>query len=75
MFDVQWARLHPDSGSWHAIQDESHRGVDPNAKPRPTYCGREAFGDLVDDLPAHVKGCESCDTILLRLLEKMAVIS
>ena len=55
--DIRWSKIQ----SWHAIQHESDAG-------HSTYCGREAHGEVVDDLPAE-KSCESCLRIVARLQE------
>jgi hypothetical protein len=75
MFDIRWARMHADSGSWHAIQNES-KVIEGASAPHPTYCSREADGPIVDDLKdTHSqKGCESCKSVVLRILEAEAVI-
>jgi hypothetical protein len=74
---IRWVRMHPTGDvSWHALQDESERGVDPEALPHPTYCHREADGPIVADLKdTHGEmGCESCKSVVLRLLEAMGTI-
>lgn len=66
--NIRWVKMHPDSGSWHALQNES-KVIEGASAPHPTYCGREADGPIEEDLPANVKGCESCKTIVLRIAE------
>jgi len=58
--NIRWSKME----SWHAIQHESDAG-------HSTFCGRVAQGEVIDDLPSGGKGCESCDRILIRLLEAM----
>jgi hypothetical protein len=61
MLDVKWVNLK----SWHACQYIGEGEDDESV----TLCGRYSFGEVVDSLPAEGKGCESCDHILIRLLE------
>lgn len=73
--DVRWCRMHADSGSWHAIQNES-KVIGGAAAPHPTYCGREADGPVVEDLTesGRAKGCETCKTKVLRIAESIEAL-
>jgi len=71
--NVRWVKMHPDSGSWHALQNESQI-IDGATAPHPTYCGREADGPILDDMPAGGKKCDSCEEKVIRLAEAMGAI-
>jgi hypothetical protein len=71
MLDAKWCRMHADSGSWHAIQNES-KVIEGASAAHPTYCGREADGPVVEDLPGTGKPCDTCDRKVIRINESLA---
>ena len=68
--NVRWVKMHPDSGSWHALQHES-KVIDRATAPHVTYCGREADGPIVEDLPGSGEKCDTCEEKVIRLAEAM----
>lgn len=66
--DIRWAKMHDDSGSWHAIQHESDAG-------HSTYCGRVAAGEIAENLGSNGKTCEVCFRTVMRLAEAIGAIA
>lgn len=57
--DIKWVRI----VSWHALRPDDHFGP-------TTYCGRDATDkEIVEDLPGTGKKCDTCEGIVLRILE------